>query len=77
MEEDDDIYIYCIHMYIIYVYMYAEVGRDISLVIATRYGLECPAIESRWRAKFSPPVQTGPGAHLASCTIVTWSLSRG
>jgi len=31
--------------------------------IATRYGLDGPGIESRWVARFSAPVQTGPGAH--------------
>jgi len=28
-------------------------------------------------AELSTPVQTGPGAHSASCTMVTGSLSRG
>ena len=28
-------------------------------------------------ARFSSPVQTGPGAHPASCTMGTGSLSRG
>ena len=28
--------------------------------IATRYGLDGPGIESRWGARFSSPVQTGP-----------------
>jgi hypothetical protein len=37
--------------------------------IATGYGLDCPGIESRWGARFSAPVQTGPGAYPASCTI--------
>ena len=37
--------------------------------IATGYGLDGPGIESRWRARFSAPVQTGPGAHPASCTM--------
>jgi hypothetical protein len=31
----------------------------------TRYGLDGPAIESRWEATFSPPVQIGPGAYPA------------
>jgi hypothetical protein len=31
--------------------------------IATRYGLNGPGIESRWGARFSAPVHTGPGAH--------------
>ena len=42
--------------------------------IATGYGLDGPGIESRWGAKFSTPVQTGPGAHPASCTIGTRSF---
>jgi hypothetical protein len=45
--------------------------------IATRYGLDGPGIESRWRERFSAPVQTGPGAHPASYTMGTGSLSRG
>jgi len=35
---------------------------------ATHYGLEGPEIESRWGARFSAPVQTGPGDHPASCS---------
>jgi hypothetical protein len=37
--------------------------------IATGYGLDGPGIESRWGTRFYPPVQTGPRAHLASCTM--------
>jgi hypothetical protein len=48
-------------------------GRDISVSIATRYGLAGPGIESRWGARFSAPVQTDPGAHPASCTMGTGS----
>ena len=48
--------------------------RDISVGIATRYGQDGPGIESRWAAKFSAPVQTGPGVHPASCTIGTGSF---
>ena len=33
--------------------------------------LDGPRIESRWGARFSAPVQTGPGAHPASCTMGT------
>ena len=44
--------------------------------IATGYGLDGPEIESRWGARFSAPVQTGPRAHPASCTMGTGS-SRG
>ena len=52
-------------------------GRDSSVSIATRYGLDGPLIESRWgAARFSAPVQPGPGAHPASCTMGTGYLSR-
>ena len=47
------------------------------LDIATRYGLGRPGIESRWGARFSPPVPTGPGTHPASYTMGTGSLSWG
>ena len=50
-------------------------GRDSSVGIATRYGVHGPGIESRWGgARFSAPVQTGPGAHQASCKIGTGSF---
>ena len=42
--------------------------------IATGYGLDGPGIESRWGARFSAPVQTGPEANPASCTIGTGSF---
>jgi len=42
--------------------------------IATGYGLDGSGIESRWGARFSAPVQTGPGAHPASCTMGTGSF---
>jgi len=44
--------------------------------IATGYGLGGPGIESRWGARFSAPVQTGPGAHPASCTMGARYFSR-
>ena len=50
------------------------VGRDSSVGIATSYELDGPGIESRWGARFSAPVQTGPGAHPASCTMGTGSF---
>jgi hypothetical protein len=50
------------------------VGRDSSVGIATRYELDGPGIESRWGRDFSEPVQTGPGAHPASCTMDTGSF---
>jgi hypothetical protein len=54
-------------------------GRDSVLGIATRYGLDGPGFESRGggeRARFSAPVQTGPGAHPASYTMSTASFPR-
>ena len=42
--------------------------------IPTGYGLDGPEIESRWGARFYVPVQTGPGAHPASCTMGTGSF---
>ena len=51
-----------------------QVGRDSSVGIATRYGLDGPWIESRWGVRFSVPVQTGPGAHPASFTTGTGSF---
>ena len=48
-------------------------GRVVGL--ATDYGLDGPGIESRWGgARFFAPVQTGPGAHPASCTMGTGSF---
>jgi hypothetical protein len=44
-------------------------GRDSSVGIAIRYRLDGPGIESRWGARFSGSVQTGPGAHPASYTV--------
>ena len=49
-------------------------GRDSSVCIATRYGLDGPGIESRWGTRFSSPVHTGPGAHPASYTMGTGSF---
>ena len=49
-------------------------GPSSSVGIATDYELDGPGIESRWGAKFSAPVQTGPGAHPASCSVGTGSF---
>ena len=43
--------------------------------IATGYGLDCPGIETRWVARFSAPVQTGPAAHPASFKMGTGSFA--
>jgi hypothetical protein len=51
-------------------------GRDSSVGIATRYGLDGPGIESRWGSRFSAPVQTGPGAHPASYITGAASFPR-
>jgi hypothetical protein len=51
-----------------------DVGRDSSVGIAPRYGLDGTGIESRLGARFSAPVQTGPGSHQASYTIGTGSF---
>ena len=37
--------------------------------IATGYRLDGLGIKSRWGARFSAPLQTGPGAHPASCRM--------
>jgi hypothetical protein len=42
--------------------------------IATCYRLDGPGIESRWGARFSAPVHTGPEAHTASYTMGTGSF---
>jgi hypothetical protein len=46
-------------------------GSSVGMV--TDYGLGPSGVESRWGLDF-PPVQTGPGAHPASCTMDTGSF---
>ena len=53
---------------------FGSVGRDISVGIAIRYGLDGPGIESRWGQDFPHPSKTGPGAHLTSCSVGTGSF---
>jgi hypothetical protein len=53
----------------------SNVGRGSSVGIVTHYGLNGPGIESRWGARFSAPVQNGPGVHQASYTMGTGSFS--
>jgi hypothetical protein len=56
-------------------YIYTHIfGPGSSVGIATDYRLDGPGIESRWRSRFSTPIQTGPRAHLASCTMGTGSF---
>jgi len=54
-------------------------GQDSPVGIATRYELDGPGVESHWGggAKFSAPVQTGPGAHPASYTMGIGSFPGG
>jgi len=51
-----------------------KVGPGSAVGIATGYLLDAPGIESLCGARFSAPVQTGPGAHPASCTMGTGSF---
>jgi hypothetical protein len=44
-------------------------GPGSVVSIATGYRLDDPRIEPRWGSLFFALVQTGPGAHPASCTI--------
>jgi hypothetical protein len=48
-------------------------GPGSVVSIATAYGLDGPGIESRWAARFSAPIQTGPEDHPASCIMGTGS----
>ena len=81
----------CIYRYVIFIYIITPTNphiisiklyylyltrRDISVGKATLYGLDGPGIEIQWGARFSAPVQTGPGAHPASCTMGTGSFPR-
>jgi hypothetical protein len=49
--------------------MFSGPGNAVGM--ATAYGLDGPGTESRWGARFSAPVQTGPEAHPASCTMAS------
>ena len=50
------------------------VDRDSSVGIATRYRLDLSEDRVPVEARFHAPVQTGPGAHPASCTVGTGSF---
>jgi len=49
-------------------------GKFKEVYKQTGYGLDGPGIESRWGERFSAPVETGPGANPASCTMGTGSF---
>jgi hypothetical protein len=49
-------------------------GRDNSVGMATRYGLDSPGVESQWEARFSARVWTSPRAHTAFYTTGTASF---
>jgi len=51
-------------------------GPGSAVGIATGYGLEGQGIESRWGARISTLVQSGPGARPTSCTMGTGSFLR-
>jgi hypothetical protein len=51
------------------------VDRGSVVSIATRYGLDGLGIQSRCWSRFSAPVQTGRGAHLASYIMGTGGKS--
>ena len=71
--EETSLFHYVLIQQIFVLILYANC-RDSSVGISTRYGLDGPGIESRWGARFSAPVQTGPGTHPASCTMGTGSF---
>ena len=50
------------------------VGRDISVGIATCYGLDGPGIECRCERDFPHPSRLALGVHPASCTMGTGSF---
>jgi hypothetical protein len=58
------------------IYVVVFVGRDNSEGLATRYGLGDPGIELHVGERFFASVQTGFGAHPASYTMDTGSVSR-
>ena len=52
-------------------------GRDSTVGIATRYGLDGPVIECRWGRDFPHPSRPALEAYTASCTMGTGSLPGG
>jgi hypothetical protein len=48
--------------------------RNSAVGLATRFGLDGQGIESRWGARFSAPVLSGPATHPTSYTLGTGSF---
>jgi hypothetical protein len=68
-------YLSLVELIRLYIVFYnPSVDRDRVVGIATRYGLDGPGTESRWGARFTAPVQTGPGARPVSYTMGTGSF---
>ena len=63
-----------LQLLILTAHLTVQSGSGTAVGIATRYGLDGPGIESRWRARFSAPIQTGREAHPASYTVGTESF---
>jgi hypothetical protein len=59
-----------------YAYPTSGVGPDSSVAMATRYGLDGPAIKSRWGRDFPHLFHTVPRSHPASCTMGTGFVFR-
>ena len=58
----------------LYTHKYNYSGPVSVVSIATAYELDGLGIESRWGARCSAHVQTGPDAHPTSCTMGTGSF---
>jgi hypothetical protein len=65
----------CTYFFFQVIYVYA-MGRDSSVGIATRYGLDGPGIEYRWRRDFPYRSIPTPGTHPASYTRGTGLLPK-
>ena len=52
-----------------YLYTVSTGGQDSPVRVATRYRLDGLGTETQWGGPISMPVQTGPEAHPAFCTI--------
>jgi len=50
------------------------VGWDSLVGIMPSYGLDGPGVKIAVGARFSSPVQTGPGAYRPFCTVSTGSF---